>query len=228
MPRPPAEQSSKGDVSAFLQRARNVQRFSAGRPRLVFAIDATASRQPTWDLACELQADMFRASADLAALSVQLAYYRGLGELRLGDWQSDTNALADGMSRVHCAAGRTQIGKLLRAALQQQTTVAARAMVFIGDAVEEPPAQLAELAGKCRLQSLPLFIFQEGSDPAAAECLRNLARISGGAYERFNQGSAERLRELLGAVARYAAGGRQALENNSNAGARALLKQLKN
>jgi hypothetical protein len=101
-------------------------------------------------------------------------------------------------------------------------------MVFIGDAVEEPPAQLAELAGKCRLQSLPLFIFQEGSDPAAAECLRNLARISGGAYERFNQGSAERLRELLGAVARYAAGGRQALENNSNAGARALLKQLKN
>ena len=228
MPRPPAEQSGGGDVRAFLRRAKNVQRFSAGRSRLLFAMDATASRQPTWDLACELQADMFRATTDLASLSIQLAYYRGLGELQLGDWQSDTQALAEHMSRVHCAAGRTQIAKLLRAALRQQGSAAARAMVFIGDAVEEPPGQLAELAGKCRIQSLPLFIFQEGSDPAAAQCFRDMARISGGAYERFDQGSAQRLKELLGAVARYAAGGRKALENNPSAGARILLKQLKN
>lgn len=228
MPRLPAEQSSKGDVQAFLKRARNVQRFSAGRPRLLFAIDATASRQPTWDLACELQADMFRASADLASLSIQLAFYRGLGELQLGEWQSDTQALAQRMSQVHCAAGRTQIARLLRAALRQQASVAARALVFIGDAVEEPSAQLAELAGQCRLHALPLFIFQEGADPAAAQCFRDMARISGGAYEHFDQGSAQRLRELLGAVARYAAGGRKALEDQTNAGARRLLEQLKN
>ncbi len=73
MPRPPAESPSGGDVQAFLTRARNVRRFSAGRARLLFAIDATASRQPTWDLACELQADMFRSSADVGSLAVARA-----------------------------------------------------------------------------------------------------------------------------------------------------------
>ena len=165
MPRPPAEQTNSAQISAFVQRARNLRRYSAGRARLVFAIDATASRQPTWDLACELQADMFRAADNLASLSIQLAYYRGLGEVRLGDWSGDTALLARTMSRVHCAAGRTQIARLLRAALRQQASVQARAMVFIGDAVEEPTAALEELAGQCRLHALPLFLFQEGCDP---------------------------------------------------------------
>ena len=227
MPRPPVKQASSGDVRAFLQRAKSVQRFSAGRSRLLFAMDATASRQPTWDLACELQADMFRATGDLAALAIQLAYYRGLGELHLDDWQSDATELAKRMSRVHCAAGRTQIAKLLRAVLKQQPTVNARAMVFIGDAVEENEAALLDLAGQCRIQSLPLFIFQEGSDLEAKHCFQKMAKVSGGAYEHFDHSSAQRLRELLGAVARYAAGGRKALESHPSAGAQRLLQQLK-
>jgi hypothetical protein len=227
MPRTPAETTSHGDVQAFLSRAKNLRRFSAGRARLLFAIDATASRQPTWDLACELQADMFRGSADVGALMVQLAYYRGLGELHFSDWQGDTKALADTMSRVQCAAGRTQIGRLLDAALERQAGAAARALVFIGDAVEESAGRLEELAGRCRIQSLPLFLFQEGADPEVQRVFQSLARISGGAYSRFDAGSAARLRELLGAVARYAAGGRAALESSSSSGARLLLKQLK-
>ncbi|MDP5054022.1 MAG: hypothetical protein NWP69_09535 [Congregibacter sp.] len=204
-----------------------MQRFSAGRPRLLFAMDATASRQPTWDLACALQADMFRATADLASLSIQLAYYRGIGELHLDDWQNDAQALAKRMSRIQCAAGRTQIAALLRAALKQQSKLGVRALVFIGDAVEENAIALQDLAGKCRLQSLPLFIFQEGSDPAARHCFETMARVSGGAYEHFDQRSAQRLSELLGAVARYAAGGRSALEHKPSAGAKRLLAQLK-
>ncbi|EED33789.1 conserved hypothetical protein [gamma proteobacterium NOR5-3] len=227
MPRPPAKQANSGDVRAFLQRARSVQRFSAGRSRLLFAMDATASRQPTWDLACELQADMFRATEDLSSLAIQLAYYRGLGELYLDDWQSDAATLARRMSQVQCAAGRTQIGKLLRAALKQQSTVNARALVFIGDAMEEDSTALLDLAGKCRLQSLPLFIFQEGNDPDAKHCFERMAKVSGGAYEYFDHHSAQRLRDLLGAVARYAAGGRKALENHRGAGAQRLLQQLK-
>ena len=193
----------------------------------MFAIDATASRQPTWDLACELQADMFRAVDNLASLSIQLAYYRGLGEVRLGDWSGDTALLARNMSRVHCAAGRTQIARLLRAALRQQASVQARAMVFIGDAVEEPTAALEELAGQCRLHALPLFLFQEGYDPLTRGVFESMAGISAGAYSRFDQGSAERLGALLGAVARYAAGGRAALEGSSSASAQQLLAQLK-
>ena len=227
MPRPPAEKASSGDVQAFLRRARTVQRFSAGRARLLFAIDATASRQPTWDLACELQADMFSASADVASLAIQLAYYRGLGELHFSEWQSDTRALAEAMSRVHCAAGRTQIARLLGSALDRQKNAGARALVFIGDAMEESSATLEELAGRCRLHSLPLFVFQEGGDPVARRCFEAMAQISGGAYSHFDHDSAQRLRDLLGAVARYAAGGRQALENTSSGAARLLLKQLR-
>lgn len=227
MPRTPAKPAKTGDVKAFLARARTVQQFSAGQSRLIFAIDATASRQATWDLACDLQADMFAVANDHASLSIQLAYYRGIGELQMEPWQSDAAALAQRMSRVQCAAGRTQIGPLLRAALKQQAAGNAKALVFIGDAVEENVTTLQDLAGRCRLQSLPLFIFQEGYDAAVKRCFETMARLSGGAYEHFDHSSARRLRELLGAVARYAAGGRKALEKNPSAEARRLLEQLK-
>jgi hypothetical protein len=213
-------------VQAFLRRARNLQRFQEGRARLLFAMDATASRQPTWDLAVTLQADMFRASADVAPLAIQLAYYRGLGEVHFDGWQSDTAALAARMSEVHCAAGQTQIARLLRRALKQQASAQARALVFIGDAVEESPALLADLAGRCPLQRLPLFLFQEGQDSGVSACFRDMARLSGGAFSHFDRSSARRLAELLGAVARYAAGGRAALENSGGSGARLLLDQL--
>lgn len=226
MSRPPAERAAGGDVTSFLRRARQLQRFSAGRARLVFAMDATASRQPTWDMACELQAEMFRASAEVASLSVQLAWYRGLGELELHPYQSDTEALAHSMSRVHCAAGRTQIARLLRRVLRQQGESKARAMVFIGDAVEEPAGPLRDLAGQCRLLGMPLFLFQEGDDPEVQACFAQMAQLSGGASCRFDARSAGRLAELLGAVARYAAGGRAALEKSTGSGARLLLEQL--
>lgn len=213
-------------MQTFLRRARNLQRFQEGRARLLFAMDATASRQPTWDLAVSLQADMFRASADVAPLAIQLAYYRGLGEVHFDSWQSDTAMLASRMSAVHCAAGQTQIAKLLRRALKQQSTAQARALVFIGDAVEESPQVLKDLAGQCRLQRLPLFLFQEGVDAGVSSCFRSMAKISGGAFSHFDHGSAQRLAALLGAVARYAAGGRAALENSSGSGARLLLDQL--
>lgn len=215
-----------GDVAKFLQRARNLQRFNAGRARLVFAMDATASRQPTWDLACSLQARMFTACTDIASLSIQLAYYRGLGELHLGDYQGDGNALATQMSRVQCAAGQTQIARLLRRVIDRQASAQARALVFIGDAVEEDPGRLRELAGRCRLLGLPLFLFQEGGDPTVTQCFEAMASVSGGAFSHFDQGSPQRLAELLGAVARYAAGGRAALENSPGSGARLLLDQL--
>lgn len=227
MPRTPTKKTNAGDVQAFLQQARTVQRFSSKRSRLLFAIDATASRQPTWDLACGLQADMFKATADLKSLSMQLAYYRGIGELHLGNWENDPSSLSRQMSRVQCAAGRTQIARLLRAALKQQSTATARALVFIGDAVEENADVVRDLAGQCRLHSLPLFVFQEGADPTARQCFEAMAKISGGAYERFDHSSAQRLQDLLEAVARYASGGRQALESKPTAGAQRLLKQLK-
>ena len=46
----------------------------------------------------------------------------------------------------------------------------------------------------------------------AMNTFRQIAELSGGAYAPFNSSSAEELKNLLAAVAVYAAGGRKALE----------------
>ena len=45
-----------------------------GRGRLIFALDATASREPTWDRACRIQGEMFEATAALGGLDIQLVF----------------------------------------------------------------------------------------------------------------------------------------------------------
>jgi hypothetical protein len=65
--------SANTEVDAFLTEMEGVTaKTTASGGRLVFALDATASRQPTWDTACELQAEMFREVAVIGGLSVQL------------------------------------------------------------------------------------------------------------------------------------------------------------
>jgi hypothetical protein len=226
MGKTPARRSASGDIARFLDKKRTIERFVARAPRLLFAIDATASRQPTWDLACELQGEMFRASSRIATLSVQLCYYRGFRDFQSSTWTTSTDELAARMRRVFCEAGTTQIARVLEHALAEHRRLPLRAVVFIGDAVEESAAGLAELAGQCGLRRLPLFLFQEGDDPSVRACFERMAKLSGGARCSFDPGSADVLAELLGAVARYAAGGREALENNPGRGARLLLQQL--
>src|SRR5690554_1404849 len=82
------------------------------RGRLLFALDATMSRQPTWDLACQLQAEMFEAVADSGGLNVQLIYFRGFGECRASKWVADPRALANLMTGIECRGGHTQISKV--------------------------------------------------------------------------------------------------------------------
>jgi len=58
---------------------------------------------------------------------------------------------------------------------------------------------------------VPIFLFHEGDNPIVARAFRQMARLSRGAYLRFDLASADRLKDLLGAVAVYAAGGYRAL-----------------
>ena len=53
-------------------------RSSAGAGRLLFAMDATASREPSWDQACHLQAEMFGATDGLGGLEVQLVFLEAM------------------------------------------------------------------------------------------------------------------------------------------------------
>ena len=196
------------------------------QPRLLFSLDATASRAPTWSYASKLQRDMFVA-AHGSNLAVQLCYYRGASEFNISPWLTRTEDLLQHMAAVQCAPGATQIARLLRHYLTAGSTATpVRALIFIGDAVEEDPNQLLDLAASCRIKGQPLFVFQEGFDNAVGAVFQQLAALSGGAYARFDSSSADLLRELLAAVARFASGGRKALTQSGRDSDKLLLSQL--
>jgi hypothetical protein len=211
----PAAPAGQAEVDAFLARlARTPAPAPSGRRgRLIFALDATASREPTWDRACQLQGEMFEATAALGGLDVQLVFYRGFGECRASAWLSDARALRDRMTAVRCRGGQTQIGRVLGHALAETRAEKVGAVVLVGDAFEEDPDAVCHKAGELGLQGVPVFLFHEGGDPVARRIFEQIARLTGGAYCPFDAGSARQLRELLGAVAAYAAGGLRALED---------------
>lgn len=228
----PAQRASDRDVAKFIARMKALTpQAGAGRGRLVFAMDATMSRQPTWDMALGLQADMFRAVKDVGGLDVQLVYFRGAGECRASKWVSDPDALARLMTTVSCQGGYTQIRKVLSHALQEAGRKRVNALVYVGDCMEEDIDDLCGRAGELAMLGVPAFLFQEGADSRAERAFREIARLTRGAFCRFDAGSAAQLRELLSAVAVYAAGGRTALERlghqGTGRGARLLLSQMK-
>ncbi len=201
-------------VAAFLQKLAAtpaVRATSARRGRLIFAVDATASRQPAWDRACQLQAEMFLATRDLGGLAVQLAYWRGYMEFAATPFLTDTRELARRMSAVTVLGGQTQVLRCLEHALAETRREKVDALVLVGDALEEAVDPICHLAGQLALHGTPVFCFQEGNDRAAELGFRQIAKLSGGAWAPFDADSPEALRELLRAVAIFAAGGRAAL-----------------
>ena len=214
------------EVEAFLQQvaAMPVVKPPSDRARLIFALDATASREATWDRACHIQGEMFEATEALGGLDVQLVFYRGFRECKASRWLANASDLHAAMRRVSCVGGNTQIGRVLLHALNETRTRKVSALVFVGDAMEEKVDDLCRTAGELGLMGVPIFVFHEGTDATAGAAFRQLAQLSGGACCAFDAGSARQLRELLGAVAAYAAGGRRALiRYGEQAGGAALL-----
>jgi hypothetical protein len=228
----PAPSSTRTEIDDFLAKVKTLAPTTevGRRGRLIFALDATMSRQPLWDTACHLQADMFREAAAIGGLDVQLVYYRGLNECRASRWVSQADRLADLMSGIDCRGGHTQIGKIIAHARRESEKMKVQALVFVGDAMEEKLDDLCHAGGALGLLGIPAFMFQEGSDPIAEQAFREIARLSRGAYCRFDPGAAHQLGELLRAAAAYAAGGMRALADLSarrEAGAIRLIEQMR-
>lgn len=233
--RPPASSLSSGllDVDAFLKKAAEMPVRKAPdqpvaaepRGRLIFAVDATMSRQPTWDLASSVQAEMFESGAEATGLLVQLVHFRGLGLFEASAWVADAGALGRRMADVRCLAGRTQLGTVLNHALREAGQNPIAALVYIGDCFEESQAPVFSSAGKLALHGTRAFMFHEGRDPVAARTFKEVARLTGGAYARFDIHAAQTLRDLLRAVAAYAAGGLGELER-LGAGESEAFKQI--
>ena len=224
--------SARAEIDVFLDSVKALGPAGAPRERgrLIFALDATMSRQPTWDTACRLQAEMFREAASVGGLDIQLVYYRGFAECRASSWVAAPERLGELMSRIDCQGGHTQIGKVLKHARRENDSRKVAVLVFIGDAMEESLDDLCAAAGELGLRNVKAFMFQEGYDPVCEQAFREIARLTGGAFCRFKPGAANELAELLRAAAAYAAGGMKALADlkaRSSSGAVRLLEQLK-
>jgi hypothetical protein len=216
--------SSSSEIASFLKAAGEAG--LAQRGRLIFALDATMSRQPTWDKAVTIQASMFDAVGKAGGLSVQLVFFRGLDECQASKWVINAAALRDLMLGIQCRSGQTQIARVLDHASRETTKLKVSALVFIGDAMEENIQSLCQKAGELGLKGVRCFFFQEGDNTIAESGFREMARLTGGAYFRLGLDSAKELAELLGAVAVYARGGLKALSNFDRREARLLLEQM--
>lgn len=226
----PNKRATANELSRFLQQSQQLPQRVDSKPshggRLIFAMDATASRQPSWDRACHIQARMFSATDQLGGIQLQLCHYRGINEFYSSSWINNSQALLKQMNQVSCAGGYTQLGRVLEHCLAEHTRQPVQAVVIIGDAVEENINSLCVKAGKLGMLGVPLFMFQEGSDHHVSSHFKQMAQLSHGAYARFDESSADYLAKLLAAVATFASGGVEALQRSSNSAAHQLLQQL--
>lgn len=221
---------AKANIDQFLADANRPAPAASGCGRLIFALDATMSRQPTWDVAQDVQARMFETAAAHGGLEVQLVYYRGFRECKASRFLSGGKDLGSLMRKIAVAAGHTQIAKVLRHVLDEARRSPVRALIFIGDAMEEKADEIADLAGQAGLLGVKAFVFQEGNDRAVERAFRQIALLSGGAYATFDSSAPQRLAALLSAVAAYASGGLAALEveaRSHGSAAQLLLAQMR-
>ena len=219
---------SDAEVEAFLG---NVSSQPKQRGNLIFALDATASRERTWDTAAQLQVQMFAEVAVIGSLDLQLVYFRGMkgvnAECKASPWLSNPMQLAKLMTKIRCETGYTQIERVLSHVSRETKLRKINALVFIGDACEEDSDNLIEPATQLAKLDIPAFMFQEGKDLVAKKVFQSIARTTHGAYHRFDRASAQQFAELLRAVAAFAVGGVVALERQGSAAARLLLGQVK-
>ena len=138
------------EVADFLDKLKRAPAAHAGggRGRLIFALDATASREPTWDRACRIQGEMFEATAALGGLEIQLVFYRGFSECKASRWMTTAADLHRVMRSVFCVGGETQIERVLTHAIRETRSRKVNALVFVGDAMEEKVDRLCRLAGE--------------------------------------------------------------------------------
>ncbi|HEY1838167.1 MAG TPA: hypothetical protein VGG36_10955 [Rhizomicrobium sp.] len=209
----PSNRSPSAQIDAFLARAAKTPALTQVKGRLIFAIDATMSRQPTWDRAVEIQADMFDVAQTIGGLGVQLVYFRGRSEFEVSEWTTTPSALAGRMRDVRTRSGFTQLTRVLKHACDEAKRTRVGTLVYVGDALEENPEAVAKQAAELALLGVPCFMFHEGDDPNAAASFKEVARLTKGVYARFDAGAAKQLRDLLRAAAVYATGGKTALRD---------------
>lgn len=201
------------------------------RPRLLFAMDATASREGAWNVAKEITGTMFEAVP--GALDVALAWHSGGRLQQVTPFSPDTRSFLEKVHAVRCVAGGTALKEILARAT---STVRLKALIYIGDCFEENASEALELAKQLKLRGVRCFLFHDRSSmvqgydvDTASKVFGEIARITGGALLPFDESAPELVKQLLEAIAYYAAQGMKALQAKSKTlpAARLLLEQMK-
>ena len=194
---------------------QNGQSPTLPRGRLMFALDATASREPTWAIARDLQAKMFREAAPIGRLDCPAGLLSGrrVPSVEMGVKRGATRA-TDEPDRL---SGRLYADWQGPRACTSRDRESRQSRHWYSSATpwKRTSSTLAAMAGKLGTQGVPIFLFQEGRDAAVRSAFRLLALKSGGAYFEFNPDASravEQLSEQLNAVARLAVGDAEALE----------------
>ena len=235
-PEPPPQKSVTlfEQIRALAQSVTALLPFGAGvpavvptRPRLIFGFDATASREPAWAMARGVTDALVKALP--GELDVALAVHGGSILHTFTAFTSDANALRDRAASIGCIAGFTRLLPILSRALSNPGV---RVVTYIGDVFEESPTRGQKLADAMGQKGIKLIVFHDTNDWNArrdAEVLLDLARRTGGCVLPFDANAPKRLRELLAAVAVYAVGGEEMLEEKREElpGAVMLLEHLR-
>ena len=213
-------------VSAMGHAEPPAEAGAPARPRRVFAVDATASREPAWAAARQVTDALVKAMP--GGLDVALAVHGGSRVHTFTAFTDNANTLRDRAAGVTCIAGMTRLLPILTASVKHQGI---RVVVYIGDVFEEDMAAGRALADAMGARGTRLIVLHDTADPAArrdAELFWDLAKRTGGCVLPFDASAVDRLRDLLAAVAVYAVGGEKLLreQRGGTPGAVALLEQL--
>src|SRR5262245_10572636 len=212
-----------------------VEKTGPGTPRVILAL-ANHAQTAGWDRAKVLQRGMFKAAAG-SGLEMKFALYgadnaAGVRRCRITTrWITDPDDMAVVMDRAACSCGcYVNIRDVLEQAVKEAEERPLRAVIIVGDAFHDDPDSLDEAAisaNRLRRAGTRVFLMQLGDDLITARRLQYLARVSGGAYFRFDPRTQERqFSEMWKAVSVYASGGEEAVKMTGGQAATLLLQHL--
>lgn len=203
------------NLAVFKETVQNLPAARSGKGKVIFIVDATASREATWSKTMDLQ---FKAFDAMKGLEVQLVYFRGdrkEKEIKASPFIRKPDVLRRLMGKIECIAGSTQIVRALTHVRVQQQSNPAAAVVYVGDVCEDNHAVAVEAA---HATGVRVFVLHETDDykPRGSRatdrrdddedenvlCFKRMAEATGGAYTVFSSKNSE-MGEMMAEVARY-------------------------
>lgn len=241
-PKLPAKRSTQGKTSVALDRIRNATpakkiasvpskaalraaAVSERRPRLVFGIDATASREPAWEAAKKITDSLFTTLP--GELDVALAVHGGGVVSMFSAFSSDVQRFRDLAAGVSCRAGHTQLVPLMQRTREHPDV---KVFLYIGDCFEESEEEAYEAADALKARGIRAVMLHDASsgDMAARRVFEEIAKRTGGVCLDFYGGDRQAMKNIFEAVAVLAVGGIKLLQQRRSQlpGAAKLLPYL--